>query len=97
MPNRGPTPPLLQIEQSIRDSQCSSVFLNLTGGGTTRERGPNLPGLSVLAGTLTAVEKSTGFGRWERWDVHVVLCMIPTSTPAVLNKPRELATVTMCP
>lgn len=42
-PNRGPTPPLLKIEESIRGSQCSSVFLNLTGGGTTRERGPNLP------------------------------------------------------
>lgn len=94
MPNRGLTPPLLQIEETIRDSQSSSVFLNLTGGGTTREWGANLPGLSVLAGMLTAVEKSAGFGWWERWDVHV-LCMIPTSTPAVLNKPRELATVTM--
>lgn len=30
-------------------------------------------------------------------DVYVLLCMIPTSTPAVLNKPRELATVTMWP
>lgn len=96
-PNRGPTPPLLQIEESIRAPQCSSASLNLTGGGTTRERGPHLPWPSVLAGTLRALEKSTGFGWWERRDVYVLLCMILTSTPAVLNKPRELATVTMWP
>ena len=24
-------------------------------------------------------------------------CALPTSTPAVLKRPRELATVTMCP